>query len=244
MPQSSQDAEQQEIAKLDSEPAAKPIEPTSGQNLEEELAENVVSKHPEATIPESDVSLADIERKQSHPWRWIVAIVLLLAALIAPYWVGRSLVVNHAAAITANFGMLTSYGIALVSWGVTTMLFVSLVMLLVDNHRVAWFLAFVVFLALEQLIAGVSMFKLNFWNATYVIYGSHAYIANSANLGIIASAIALAVFALVWVGLLVVVRKDSPLNVLTHVWVSFIMLLVFEVVALIILFCGGFMAAA
>lgn len=244
MPQSSQDAEQQEIAKLDSEPAAKPIEPTSGQNLEEELAENVVSKHPEATIPESDVSLADIERKQSHPSRWIIAIVLLLAALIAPYWVGRSLAVDHTATIIANFGMLTSYGIALVSWGVTTMLFISLVMLLVDNHRAAWFLAFVVFLALEQLIAGISMFKLNFWNSTYVIYGAHAYIANSANLGIIASAIALAAFALVWVGLLVVVRKDSPLNVLTHVWVSFIMLLVFEVVALIILFCGGFMAAA
>jgi hypothetical protein len=146
--------------------------------------------------------------------------------------------------VIEQLGHFTSYGIALVSWGVTTMIFVSLIMMIVDNRRMAWFGSFIVFLSLEQFIGGLSLFKLNFWSSTYVIYGSHAYVANAANLGVIASALALAVFAIVWVGLLVMIRKDSPLNVLTHVWVSFIMFLVFELAALAILFCGGFMAVA
>ena len=29
-----------------------------------------VSRHPEASIPETDLSLADIERRRSHPLRW------------------------------------------------------------------------------------------------------------------------------------------------------------------------------
>ena len=234
------DSEQQEIARLRSEPAATPTTPSSAGVM----AQNIVSKHPEATIPESDISLADIERKQSNPVKWTVSIVLVLAALIAPFWVGRSFAVHSTARVIEQLGHFTSYGIALVSCGVTTMIFVSLIMMIVDNRRMAWFGSFIVFLSLEQFIGGLSLFKLNFWSSTYVIYGSHAYVANAANLGVIASALALAVFAIVWVGLLVMIRKDSPLNVLTHVWVSFIMFLVFELAALAILFCGGFMAVA
>ena len=33
-----------------------------------------VSKHPEASIPETDLSLADIERRRSHPLRWVLII--------------------------------------------------------------------------------------------------------------------------------------------------------------------------
>ena len=49
---------------------------------------------------------------------------------------------------------------------------------------------------------------------------------------------ALAVFAVVG-GLLVAIKKDSPLNVLTHVWTSLILLLVFETIALLIVMFGG-----
>ena len=42
-----------------------------------------VSKHPTASIEPSDLSLADIERRKSHPVRWILfmALVLLLSLI-------------------------------------------------------------------------------------------------------------------------------------------------------------------
>ena len=43
-----------------------------------------VSKHPDPSIPVTDLSLADIERRQSHPVPWAVFIVAVLAAIIAP----------------------------------------------------------------------------------------------------------------------------------------------------------------
>ena len=44
-----------------------------------------VSKHPTASIEPSDLSLADIERRKSHPVRWILFMALVLLAMIAPY---------------------------------------------------------------------------------------------------------------------------------------------------------------
>ena len=63
-----------------------------------------VSKHPEASIPETDLSLADIERRRSHPLRWALIILAVLCAIIAPYWFGRSLAVNNTDSIVAVLG--------------------------------------------------------------------------------------------------------------------------------------------
>ena len=63
-----------------------------------------VSKHPDPSIPVTDLSLADIERRQSHPVPWAVFIVAVLAAIIAPYWFGRSLAVNNTDSIVAVLG--------------------------------------------------------------------------------------------------------------------------------------------
>ena len=57
---------------------------------------------------------------------------------------------------------------------------------------------------------------------TYVVYGESSALANAANLGIISVGIGVAVFAVLWVGLLVTIKKESPLNVLTRSWASFI----------------------
>lgn len=229
------DADEREVAKLEVEPRPTPTEPESGQEMEE----NLVSKHPEATIPESDVSLADIERSRSHPVRWAFGCILALAALVFPYWAGRSLAVRHTAQIVHCFANVDPRGIALVAWAVTVFAFVSLAMMIVDRRKIPWFTSFLVFLCAEQFISGVSLLRFDFWHSTYVMYGDSARIANAANLGIIAASLALAVFAVVWVGLLVVIRKDSPLNVLTHVWTSLLLWFVFEVVALLIVLFGG-----
>ena len=63
-----------------------------------------VSKYPEASIPETDLSLADIERRRSHPLRWALIILAVLCAIIAPYWFGRSLAVNNTDSIVAVLG--------------------------------------------------------------------------------------------------------------------------------------------
>ena len=161
-----------------------------------------VSRHPEASIPETDLSLADIERRRSHPLRWALIILAVLCAIIAPYWFGRSLAV-------------------------------------VVSPSGPWLIVFVLGLACEQFIAGLSMLNLNFWYSTYVVYGKQAGLANAANLGIMGAAIGIAVYALVFVGLLVIIRKTSPLNVLTKSWASFILYFVIETIALLVVLFGG-----
>ena len=56
-------------------------------------------------------------------------------------------------------------------------------------------IVFVIGLAGEQFIAGLSMLNLNFWYSTYVVYGKQAGLANAANLGIMGAAIGIAVYA-------------------------------------------------
>ena len=47
-----------------------------------------VSKHPTASIEPSDLSLADIERRKSHPVRWILFMALVLLAMNRAVLVG------------------------------------------------------------------------------------------------------------------------------------------------------------
>lgn len=173
---------------------------------------NVVSKHPDATIPESDISLADIERKRAHPLRTLCYVVLVLAALILPYWAGRTVGSQHTAWVVERFGAIDPRAIALVSWSVTVFAVLSVVMLIIDRVKALWFTLFVVLLCVEQFIGGVAMLRFDFWHSTYVIYGSAARVANAADLGIIAAGLALAVFAVVWVGLLVAIKKTRRLT--------------------------------
>lgn len=198
-----------------------------------------VSKHPEATIADTDLSLADIERHRSRPMRWAVYLLAVTLAAIAPYWLGRLLAARHTAQVSGFLSAFTPQGMAFVSWTVTLVAFTCLGMAVVDSGRWLWRILFAFAFAFEQLIAGASLLNFNFWYATYVVYGKSSSVANAANLGIIASGFALACFAVVWVGLLVAIRKDSPLNVLTRSWASFILFFVFEVAALMVVLFGG-----
>lgn len=198
-----------------------------------------VSKHPEATIPETDLSLADIERGRSHPVRWAVYAVAVLIAIIAPYWYGRALAVHETAWLTSSFGMVTPQGMAFLSWTVTLVAVACLGVAIVDSGRWIWRILFVFGLAAEQFVAGLALLRFDFWYSTYVVYGDSAAVANAANLGIIAAGFGVAVFAVVWVGLLVIIRKDSPLNVLTRSWASFILFFVIEAAALLVVMFGG-----
>ena len=186
-----------------------------------------VSKHPTASIERSDLSLADIERRESHPGRWVLFIVLVLAAMIAPYWWGRAIAVK----------------VALISWTVTIMTMAGLGLMVADAKKWLWGTIFVIGLAAEQFVAGLCLLSFNFWNATYVMYGNASGLANAANLGIIAAGFGVAVYAVLWVGLLVCIKKESKLNVLTRSWASFILFFVIELVALGVVLFGGLLTA-
>ena len=202
-----------------------------------------VSKHPEPTIADTDLSLADITRRRSRPLHWVAYFFGVLVAVIAPYWLGRLLAAHHTAQVVEFFSAFTPQGMAFLSWAATLIAFTCLGMAAVDSKRWLWRILFAFAFAFEQLIAGLSLLNLNFWYVTYVMYGDSSTVANAANLGIIAAGFALAVFAVVWVGLLVVIRKDSPLNVLTRSWVSFILFFVFEVAGLLVVLFGGLLGA-
>lgn len=198
-----------------------------------------VSKHPDPTIPETELSLADIERSKSHPKRWIAYIIGVLIAVVAPYGAGRMLAVGHTAWVVEHFNVLTPQGMAFVSWTATLAALTCLGLAVVDSAHWLWRILFAFALAAEQFIAGLALLRFDFWYSTYVVYGSASSIANAANLGIIAAGLAVAAFIVVWIGLLVVIRKDSPLNVLTRSWASFIMFFAFEACALLIVLFGG-----
>lgn len=186
---------------------------------------NDVSKRPVASIPESTLSLADIERKRSHPALWLAYALLVIAAIVVPYWWGRAIAVNDTQWLLDNLSALEPRGAAFVAWTVTLIAVSGLGLLVVDAHRRLWGAVFVIGLAAEQLIAGLRILKIDFWYATYVVYGESSALANAANLGIIPVGIGVAVFAVLWVGLLVTIKKESPLNVLTRSWASFIFFL-------------------
>lgn len=97
-----------------------------------------VSRHPEASIPETDLSLADIERRRSHPLRWALIILAVLCAIIAPYWFGRSLAVNNTDSIVAVLGGVSPQGIALVGWVAVVITYVGLAMAVVVSPSWPW----------------------------------------------------------------------------------------------------------
>ncbi|MBW3088914.1 hypothetical protein KIH77_09305 [Bifidobacterium sp. 82T24] len=184
-------------------------------------------------------SMAEVERRQWHKGRWIVFIVALIVAIIVPYGVGRMLAMNDTQAIVDIVEPFDPNGMALVSWAITVAMFASLGMAVMETRRALWRVLFIIGLALEQLLAGIGMLRLNFWYSTYVVYGDSAAPINASNLGIIAAALGLAVFAVVYVGLLVVIRKDSRLNVLTRSWSALAMFFILEVITLAVVLLSG-----
>ena len=196
-----------------------------------------------STLPDTKLSLADIERRRSHPVRWLFFLVGLLMAVIVPYGVGRSLALGHTQWLVTHMSAFSEQGIAFITWAVTVLAISAMGMAVVQPRIWAWRALFVVALAAEQFFAGACLLKLNFWYSTYVVYGPWAPMANAANLGILAAGLAGAVFAFLFVAILVVVPKSSPLNVLTHGWCAALMFSVIELLALAVVLLGGLLTA-
>lgn len=202
-----------------------------------------VSAHPEATIADSRYSLADIERRRARPVRWVVFLIAVLAAIVIPYGYGRSLAINHTQEVLRYVSPLDPRGIAVIAWSVTLLAFVGIGMSVIESRSWFWRVVFVVGLAAEQMIAGLCLLKFNFWYGTFVVYHHQAILANAANLGIIAAGLGVAVFAVLFVAILVCVKKDSRWNSLTHSWSALTMFFLIELAAIAIVLFGGLINA-
>lgn len=192
---------------------------------------------------ESELSIADISKRHSNPKRWILYFAVLLAAIVIPYWIGRILAVQHTSWVVQHYSGLTPQGVVFIAWVTTVATATTLAMALIESKKWLWRFLFVIFLTIEQFISGLCLLRLSFWYSTYVVYGSAAGLANAANLGIISAGFGVAVYAVLFVGLLVIVPKTSRLNVLTCSWASFIMFYTIEVLAILVVIFGGFMTA-
>lgn len=206
-------------------------------------AKEISDAYLSSDLPETELSIADFSRKHANPKRWWIYLGILLLAIVLPYWAGRTLAVQYTSWVVSHCAGLSAQGVVFISWVITVAAFTSLAMALIESSSWVWRFIFVVFLAFEQLIAGLCMLSMSFWYSTYVVYGPASGLANAANLGIISAGFAVAVFAVLFVGLLVVIPKKSRLNVLTRSWASFIMFYAVEVLAILVVLFGGFMTA-
>lgn len=206
-------------------------------------AKEISDAYLSSDLPETELSIADFSRKHANPKRWWIYLGILLLAIVLPYWAGRTLAVQYTSWVVSHCAGLSAQGVVFISWVITVAAFTSLAMALIESSSWVWRFIFVVFLAFEQLIAGLCMLSMSFWYSTYVVYGPASGLANAANLGIISAGFAVAVFAVLFVGLLVIIPKKSRLNVLTRSWASFIMFYAVEVLAIIVVLFGGFMTA-
>ncbi|MFT8704594.1 hypothetical protein [Bifidobacterium aquikefiricola] len=204
-----------------------------------EQAYTNMSENSNGEIPDSKLSLADIERKQSNPVGMTIFIVLILAAIIAPYGFGRYLALRHTQGLIVRLDMVETPAIAVIGWTVTVVTLIALAMCVLESKSWLWKTVLILALASEQFISGLCLLKISFWYGTYVVFGKYAYLANAANLGVIAAALGAAVFAFLFVAILVIVRKDSPLNVLTHSWSAMSLFFIIELIALSIVLFGG-----
>lgn len=189
--------------------------------------------------PHHSMSLADQKRRLFRPGSWVVSIILAMLAMIVPYWYGRDLAINHTDALLNILSLYDPRGLALVSWMSVVATFAALGLAVAGWHRkisvIGAFLAF----AFEQFLGGLSLLKGNFWYSTYVVFHDQAIYANAVNLGIIAAVAGFVAFAIIFVAILIFIKRTSPLNVLTRAGSALSCYLILELVSLFIVLFGG-----
>lgn len=187
----------------------------------------------------ADLSMAERQKRGSRPLVWSIYIAIVLVATVVPYGIGRLVGLRHTDTLLDVLQRFDPRGIALLSWMSVVVALMALGLAIAHPRRRRWRFVAIAAFAVEQFIGGFALLKTNFWYSTYVIYRDRSYLANAANLGILAGAVGFVVYAVLFVAILVLIRKDSPFNALTKgVWVIAVFLLV-EVLALLVVLFGG-----
>lgn len=189
--------------------------------------------------PHNAISLAEQKRRRLRPGSWVFVVVVVLAAMIMPYWYGRDLAINHTDKLLAVLMNFDPRGLALLSWIVVVVTFAALGLAVNGWRRRVWIVVAVLAFATEQFLGGLALLKTDFWHSTYVVFHKNAVYANAINLGIISAVAGLVAFAVVFVAILVLIKRTSPLNVLTRAGSAMSSFLVIELIALSIVLFGG-----
>lgn len=188
------------------------------------------------------MSLAEQKRGRVKPATWIVLILLALVAMIVPYWFGRDLAMNRTDSLVAVLQLFDPRGLAIISWLSVVITFAALGGAVAGwKRRLMGVVAFVTF-AIEQFLGGFSLLKGDFWYSTYVVFHDDSIYANAVNLGILSATVGLMVFAILFVAVLVLIKRNSPLNILTRGASALSLFLITELIALIVVLFGGLIA--
>lgn len=190
--------------------------------------------------PHYRLSLADQKKQSSLSTPAKIGIFLAIVFdMIVPYGLARSWALTRTGQVIRIFQRVDPRGWAVLSWLSVTLLCACLGRAISAHRRAGWlWLAYFNFFVV-QLLAGVGLLKWNFWYSTWVVYDQSSVFANAIDLGLMASLFGLVVFAVVFVLLLVMVKRDSPLNILLQGWMAFSLFLVVEIAMLMIMIFGS-----
>lgn len=195
----------------------------------------------ESTLtPHYRLSLADQKKQSSLSTAAKIGVfVAIVFDMIVPYGMGRAWALSKTGQVIRAFQHIDPRGWAVLAWLSVTLLCACLGRAMSATRRAGWlWLAYANFFVV-QLLAGVGLLKWNFWYSTWVVYDESSVFADAIDLGLMASLFGLVVFAVVFVLLLVMVKRDSPLDILLQGWMAFTLFLLVELAMLIGMLFGG-----
>lgn len=180
------------------------------------------------------ISIADVQRRRTHPVRTTIILLVALAVITIPFGVGRHFAFVHTKEVISFMTPITPSALVVLTWSITILCMLSLVQAVIESSWRLWGSIFLTFLALEQFISGVTLLGPQYWYGTAIVFGKDSVYPNACNAGILSAALCLGIFAAVYVLSLVLIKKDSKLNILTRSWSALFIFFIVEVIGL----CG------
>lgn len=189
-------------------------------------------------VSSDPVSLPEKGSGRHTKLKVISTIILLLAATIAPYWIGRRMAIMRTGILIKFFTRISPMGWALLGWLVVTLIFICMGGALVFRKKAWWLISDLILYCGVQFLSGSSLLKSNFWYATYVVYKRYSLFPNALNVGIITGVLGMFVFAVVFMVLLIFAKKSSRFSLLLKGWsaCAFFLVCEFILICLVVLF--------
>ena len=198
------------------------------------------SEEGDQSISPDPISLPEKGSGKHRKLKVISTIILLLAATILPYWVGRRLAIMRTSVLIDIFRQIYPMGWAVVGWLIVTTIFICMGGALVFKKKLWWLLSAFILYCIVQFLSGSSLLKSNFWYATYVVYKHYSLFPNALNVGIITGVLGMFIFAIVFMVLLIFAKKSSRFCLLLKGWSACAFFLVCELVLICLVVLFGF----
>ncbi|MDR3116834.1 MAG: hypothetical protein LBT91_03285 [Bifidobacteriaceae bacterium] len=179
----------------------------------------------ESSFLKSPIEL-EVEHKKHLPWGYIITII---STLVLPYWIGR----NTALLYTA-IPRLDPVIYLLVGQMSAIFALLAIILFIGVKHKKIAFIFFVLSFSVVQFLCGFSFLKTNFYDATQIVFGSRANLANAISIGIIA---AIAIFIIYIIFVLVsyiAISRQSNLVWIAQAKYNWVFFLFFQIIGFFI----------